>query len=105
MKYLGDSYIYKLIAASLALGALALSSPVIVPIHALTEEELQQAIDKKSQELEAVNKKIQETQQTLQATAAKGKTLQSEIGRIDKNINQVQLNIRSSELTIDKLAL
>lgn len=66
---------------------------------------LQQAIDQKSKELDEVTKKIQETQIILTEEAVRGKTLKQEVSRIDTTVQKVNLGIRSSELTIDKLRL
>lgn len=72
---------------------------------AVTQSELQDAINKKNQELQQVNAQIEATQQQLGETQSKGTSLKKEITNVDKQIGQLNLNIKSSELTIDKLNL
>ncbi len=104
MKYLGVSHIRKAFALFTAVSVLSLTSVPMTAL-ALTAEELKAAIDAKNAELEKINAQIEKTQSTLKATSVYASTLQKQIGTIDKSINQVSLNIKSSELTIDKLAL
>jgi murein DD-endopeptidase MepM/ murein hydrolase activator NlpD len=104
MKHLGAFHIIKAFATLTIISLVALSFQPSIAL-ALTAEELKAAMDKKTAELEKVNAEIEKTQSTLNATAAYASTLQKQIGTIDKSISQVALNIRSSELTIDKLAL
>jgi len=68
-------------------------------------QELKDAINQKSQELQEINNQIKETQKNLEAIQGQGQTLQKEIKQTDYNINQLNLSIRSSEVIIDKLAL
>jgi len=72
---------------------------------AATQEELQEAIKKKNEELQRINSQIQETQKQLEATQERGKTLKQEMAKLDKQISQLNLSIRSSEITIEKLNL
>lgn len=70
-----------------------------------TPEELQKAIQEKTNALQEVNQKIQQTQKDLQETAERGKSLQQEIKTIDKNISGLNLSIKGSQLNIEKLSL
>ncbi len=72
---------------------------------AATQSELQDAINKKNQELQQVSSQIEATQQQIEGTQSKGTSLKKEITSIDKQVSQLNLNIKSSELTIDKLNL
>ena len=72
---------------------------------AATQQELQDAINKKNAELQQVNNQILETQKQLEATQQTGSTLKKTITNIDKQVNQLNLNIHSSEITIEKLNL
>jgi len=74
-------------------------------VIAAAPQELKDAIDQKSQQLQEINNQIKETQKNLESIQGQGQTLQKEIKQTDYNINQLNLNIRSSEITIDKLAL
>jgi len=67
--------------------------------------ELKDAINQKSQELQAINDKIKENQKNLEGVQTQSRTLQQEISNVDSNISSVSLSIQSSELTINKLGL
>ncbi|MBI2013710.1 MAG: peptidoglycan DD-metalloendopeptidase family protein [Candidatus Colwellbacteria bacterium] len=68
-------------------------------------DDLRNSINEKVRELEELNARIQETQQTLNLVAGQKRTLSTEIRRFDQTINQLSLNIRASEVNIDKLGL
>ncbi|MEK7555580.1 MAG: peptidoglycan DD-metalloendopeptidase family protein [Patescibacteria group bacterium] len=68
-------------------------------------QELKNSIEQKSLELKEINTKIQETQKGLEETQEEGQTLKKEIGKIGSQLNQLNLGIRSSEVTISKLGL
>lgn len=70
---------------------------------AITQQELQDSINKKNVELQQVSSQILETQKQLEATQQTGSTLKNTITSIDKQVNQLNLNIHSSEITIEKL--
>jgi len=72
---------------------------------AAAPQELRNAINQKTQQLQEINNQIKETQKNLESIQGQGQTLQKEIKQTDYNINQLNLNIRSSEITIDKLVL
>ena len=72
---------------------------------AAAPQELKNAINQKTQQLQEINNQIKETQKNLESIQGQGQTLQKEIKQTDYNINQLNLNIRSSEITIDKLVL
>ncbi|MDP3947336.1 MAG: peptidoglycan DD-metalloendopeptidase family protein [bacterium] len=68
-------------------------------------EELKNKIDEKAKELEAINGKIQSTQQNLTETKQQGSSLKSELTQITYDINRLGLSIKSSEINIQKLSL
>ena len=72
---------------------------------AATPEELKQAIDAKSKELEKITADVKQTQAQLDQVAGEKKTLNNDIKQIDYSINQLNLNIKSSGINIDKLKL
>lgn len=74
-------------------------------VFAVTPEELRSAIEAKTQALQEVNQKIQQTQKELEAAETKGRTLQQEIKKTDQQIGQLNLGIKASEINIDKLGL
>ncbi len=67
--------------------------------------ELQQAIDAKTKELEGVSKQIQKTQGELEKIGAEKKSLSRDIKSFDHTIGQLNLSIKSSEINIEKLKL
>lgn len=75
------------------------------PALAAIPSELKGNIDQKSRQLQEINDKIKENQKILEEVQDKGKTLKQEINKINSNIGQVDLSIRSSEITIEKLGL
>ncbi len=72
---------------------------------ATVPQAIQDAIKKKSDELQQVLNQTKETQKQLDVIQNEGKSLQNEISGLDTNIRQVDLGIKSSELTIEKLDL
>ena len=70
-----------------------------------TPDELRQAIEEKSKNLQEINAQIETTQKALEQTQAAGKTLKKETQKLDSQLNQVELGIRSSKVLIDKLNL
>ncbi len=68
-------------------------------------QDLRNAIDSKSKELQEINQKILQTQKDLNETEGRGKTLQKEIKKLDLQLNQLNLGMRSSEINIEKLNL
>lgn len=69
------------------------------------EADLKSQIEAKTKDLEAVSQQIQQTQGSLDQTAAKSKTLKQEVDSIDKNLKAVTLGIRQSEILLDKFGL
>ncbi len=92
----------RIIGIVLVVGALFTS---VFVAQADNSDDLKIAIDLKSRELEEVTKKIQQTQINLTEETVRGKTLKQEVGRIDTTVKTVNLGIKMSELTIDKLKL
>jgi len=72
---------------------------------AATPEELRNAIEQKSRELQEISNKIKENQKNLEQIQNQSKTLTHEIKNLDDNINQINLGIRYSEVNIEKLNL
>ncbi|MST03986.1 MAG: hypothetical protein EXS49_00225 [Candidatus Pacebacteria bacterium] len=69
------------------------------------ELNLKTAIEDKSKDLQEITKKIEETQNQLFETQEKGITLKQAVKKTDTLLNQINLNIKSSEIKIDKLGL
>ncbi len=67
--------------------------------------DLKKAIDEKNKAWLEVQQKLQDAQKDLDITADKGKQLQTEIKKTDKQINYLNLSIKGSELNIGKLGL
>ncbi|MCX6702693.1 MAG: peptidoglycan DD-metalloendopeptidase family protein [Candidatus Wolfebacteria bacterium] len=76
-------------------------------VFAIDQEQqaLQDAINKKNQELQQVANQIRENQAKLETAQGQSKSLSKEISGINTNISQVSLGIKQSEVTIDKLGL
>ena len=70
-----------------------------------TPDELRQAIDGKTRELQAITNDIKQTQAQLEKVEEEKRTLSRDIKGIDYTISQLNLNIRSSEVNIEKLKL
>ena len=81
---------------------LFLISPAIA---AEIPQNLREAIDQKSKELQEIHQKILQTEKELEATEGTGRTLQKEIKQVDQRLSQLNLGIRSSEINIEKLGL
>ncbi len=73
--------------------------------QAAAPTELQTAINQKSKEFQEISSKILETQKNLETAQGQRKSLQHELGKIDTTINSLTLNIKSSEVLLDKLGL
>src|SRR3989338_368421 len=82
-----------------------LSSFVAPSALAETAAELQKATEEKNRALQEVSLQNQATRQDLIETEDQSKDLKQELGRINYSLNQVNLSIRSSEITLDKLGL
>src|SRR3989344_4317565 len=78
---------------------------IIPSIAAEIPENLKEAINVKSRQLQEINQKILETEEGLEKAEGKEKTLEKEIKKIDQQVNQLNLSIRSSEINIEKLSL
>jgi len=81
---------------------------VLVPILVGAEDSpgvIQQQIEDLAAEQSAITQEIEKTQNTLSAISVRGKTLKQEVGRLEANLKQVNLGIRSSENQIKKLQL
>jgi len=69
------------------------------------DQDLENEINSKANELKAIHRKIQETQDNLTKTEKKKVTLTREINRNSYKIRQLQLSLRSNKINIDKLGL
>ncbi|OGY59623.1 MAG: hypothetical protein A3B23_00690 [Candidatus Colwellbacteria bacterium RIFCSPLOWO2_01_FULL_48_10] len=86
----------------LVIGCTGMQQPVLA---AQTPEELRQAIDARAKELEAISAQIQETNDNLSKLQGQGRTLTQEVKKFDYLINQANLGIKSSEVSVQKLGL
>lgn len=73
--------------------------------NAADPSQLKESIEKKNEELQKINSQIQEIQDNLEDVKKEGQTLKKEVVKVDSQINQIKLGIRSSEVVIDKLGL
>lgn len=74
-------------------------------VLANSPDELKQAIDQKSKELQEINDQIEDARKNLIETEEKSKTLNQVIKQTINNIKHLNLNIRASEINIEKLKL
>ena len=74
-------------------------------IYADSEEDLQRAIEEKRQEMESLNKQINQTQSKITTLQGEGRTLGQAISQLDTGIRQADLNIQATEINIEKLSL
>jgi len=87
-----------LVLGNILLNARAQTAP-------LTKEELQAQIQQKTQQLEAINNKVQTTQKNLETTQNQTRTLQKELTQLNGTIKQLDLNIQGDTLSVQKLNL
>lgn len=62
-------------------------------------------INRKAQELQTINQKITQTQNTINTLTNKKRSLSTDINKLDSTIGQLDLNIRSSQINLEKLQL
>lgn len=74
-------------------------------VLAVDEDELQEAIEAKQEEVNKINKEIAATQGQINQLQGQAQTLQGAISQIDTGIKQATLGIKSSEKNIEKLSL
>ncbi len=70
-----------------------------------TKDDLQNLIQARAQQLEAINRQLETTQVNLNTVKTQGATLQRQLSVFQSNINQLDLNIKSDEITSQKLVL
>lgn len=70
-----------------------------------TPDELRQAINEKTKELEQITNEIKQKQSQLDQIGEEKKTLNNDIKQLNYTISQLNLSIRSSEVNIDRLKL
>jgi murein DD-endopeptidase MepM/ murein hydrolase activator NlpD len=68
-------------------------------------EQLNAAIRAKSQELQEIERQLEETQKNLSATQEEKRTLSNELAEIQRNIKQLDLGMKSNTIKIGKLNL
>ena len=83
---------------------LAPSAWAAVPAD-MSADELRRSIEDRSKALQAINVQLAEAQKKLAETEERGKTLTRELQRIDYQVNQLNLHIKSNEVRIEKLLL
>src|SRR3989344_4810709 len=64
-------------------------------VFALTPEDLKDSINEKTKKIEEVSNQLKVVNQAYQETQDKGRTLNFELKRIDTNISQLNLHIKS----------
>lgn len=75
------------------------------PAFTAAAAELDSVLLEKNRQLEEVHRQLQATQQNLTETEGQSRTLKQELGKIRRDVNQLNLGIRSSQITIEKLNL
>lgn len=71
----------------------------------LSPEELKNRIEQKAQELESLNQELQQSEAKREAEERMGQTLTQELNRIDRTIQNTEIGLRQSTVTIEKLNL
>ncbi len=91
----------------LIVSLLITAMPALQPrtASAITADELRQAIDAKSKELDNLNSQIKSTQAQLDTLSNQKQTLKGDITKLNYTINQLQLSIKASETSIQKMTL
>lgn len=91
----------------LALSILALSLgpnfSLAVTTAPQTREELEQQIQARSKQLDALNQAIQTTQSSLKDVQSQKSSLQKEVKTLDYSINQLNLSIQSDQVSSQKI--
>ena len=70
-----------------------------------TPVNLKSAIDEKTKQLGTIMQQIQATEQNLNQTKTQSTSIQKDITKLGSNINTLNLRIKASAITIDKLTL
>ncbi len=100
---------YRLIFFAMAMAVVVISAHLIAfaadTSTTVTAQTLQDQINAKAKELEAVNQQINSAKSTLQATQSQRVTLQQQVNLINGNINSLNLGIKSDEITTQQLTL
>jgi|SRR3989344_4020726 len=91
-------------ALGAALTLLFLSAPAIAqtPV-AGGRTDLENLIRGRTEELEKINRELEEVQQNLSQTQTRRQSLQNELNRMQQNIRQLELSIRSDEAVSQRL--
>jgi len=95
---------------------LAISTPVFWSVvsaqtittstaQSLSRQELEAQVQAKAKQLDDINKQMEATKQNLKGTTAERLTLQKQLNTIQGNINQLDLGIKSDQITVQKLNL
>ncbi len=76
-----------------------------IPLATSSAPTLQDLIDQKSAQLQALQAQRNALEQTIQSTSQAGASLKNELKQMDANINQLNLSIQANKITLDKLNL
>lgn len=79
--------------------------PCLFFVKAATIQELQETVNKKSQELKEVQNERQQILDNLNGLEKQSKTIQGEIQKNNYQINQLNLAVKASVISIEKLGL
>jgi murein DD-endopeptidase MepM/ murein hydrolase activator NlpD len=95
------------VPAALTISMFMCATTVSLPAKAstMTAEQLRQAIDAKSRELENLNNQIKSTQAQLDTISTQKQTLKGDIAKLDYTIHQLELAISASKVSIQKMTL
>jgi murein DD-endopeptidase MepM/ murein hydrolase activator NlpD len=104
-----NTYIYRavvvLLLVTVSLFLLPIGSVFADNEGGIDVDDLNAEINRKAQELNAINKEIKQTQGVINSLTNQKQTLSRDINRFDYTINQLDLSIESSEINLEKLDL
>jgi septal ring factor EnvC (AmiA/AmiB activator) len=66
-------------------------------------DELKNEISDKTKNLDEINKQLKVVSQVYEETQDKSKSLKQELSKIDSNIKQLDLHIKSGQINIEKM--
>lgn len=89
-------------AGNIVLGAFVLAA-IPAGAQTATPEDLRRSIEERSRELERITNQIHETEKNITDVTSRSKTLNREVQQFGYQINQLNLQLRSGEVTREKL--
>lgn len=98
---------YLLIVSGLIIFLASDASAQTASVGAVSDRktQLEQEIQAKSRDLDAINRQIEDTRKSLDQTRGQKSSLQKELNTIQGNIKSLNLSIKSDQVSIEKLGL